>query len=212
MKKIFLALLFLMFVNPAFADTVAFGMTLGKTTESEAKKIYQLQSAGINKHTRGNMYHVLNTNFMADLKSMMLVFDRQGTLMGIMAVFPRAKLRGTVDSLYKKYKLVYGAIDRTRRASINIPFGGIGFDADDTEIHISYNKYDADARLLYSHKLYVAMQAEVEKEEQIQRQKQIDAARPFHEPGLYPCRRLNGYGPPQNSFGYTMFPGGTCLY
>jgi len=34
---------------------------------------------------------------------------------------------------------------------------------------------------------------------------------PSHEPGMYHCRRFTGNGPPQNSFGYTMIPGGRCL-
>jgi len=180
MKKVLLAVLFLMLANPVFAETVAFGLTLGKTTESEAKKIYQLQLAGTNRHSRGNMYRVLNSNVMTDLKSLMLVFDGKGSLMAIQAVFPSNKQKEIFDSLRKKYKLAY---NHTKLTDTDGPYLGpiradrAGFDSGDTEIDMftPNKKYGADTTLLYSHKRFVAMQADVEKEEEIQRKEQMDA-------------------------------------
>jgi len=167
MKKVCLAFLFFIFANPAFADTTAFGMTLGKTTESEARKMYSLKLAGTNKHSRGNMYLVLNSNVMADLKSLMFVFDGRGSLMAIQAVFPNRKRKEIFDSLSKKYKLVYNRNDFGDRLA--------GFDGGDTEIDMRTLANDSDTTLLYSHKLFVAMQADVEKEEKIQNRKEMDA-------------------------------------
>jgi len=165
MKKVLLAL-FLIFANP-----------VGKTTETEAKKIYQLQLAGTNRHSRGNMYRVLNTDVMTDLKSLMLVFDGKGSLMAIQAVFPRSRQKEIFDSLRKKYKLAYHHARFTDTDLRHLGPSRAGFDSGDTEIDMftPNNRNDAATTLLYSHKRFVAMQADVEKEEKIQNKKQMDA-------------------------------------
>jgi len=176
MKKLFLTFLFLVFSSPAFADTTAFGMTLGKTTEAEVKKMYALKLTGTNKHSRGNMYQVLNTGIMEDLKSLTVVFNKKGQLWAIQAVFPRSRQAELFDSLRKKYKLVYNATRFTDAELRHIGPSRAGFDGDDTEIDMfTPNKTGAETTLLYSHKLFVAMQADVEKEEKMQNKKQMDA-------------------------------------
>jgi len=175
MKKLFLSFLLLIFASPVFADTTVFGMRLGKTTESEAKKMHTMEYAGVYKHSRGNMYHVRNTSIMEDLKSLRLVFDEKGLLVMIQAVFPREKEAEIFNTLRQKYKLAYTG---TR---LGYPRGHwfgdsrAGFDSGEAEIDMLTPNKSFDTTLLYTYKPFLDIHEKIQKEEEVKTLEQMDS-------------------------------------
>jgi len=159
MKKAFLTFLFLIFANPVFANTTAFGLTLGKTTESEAKKMYTMEYAGAYRRSHGNMYYLRDTGIMESLKSLHLVFDEKGLLVMIQAAFPRTKEAEIFNTLSKKYKLTYNhtRFIRENNTLFHSSRRGLGdshagFDAGEAEIDMLSPNMSFDTTLLYTHR------------------------------------------------------------
>jgi len=101
MRKV-IGFLFLLFVgNSVFANPTAFGLTIGKTTETEAKKIYHMSADG--KY----FYHVDISRINLDgLMGLDLLFDEKNVLLGVFATFNRGKKDEIFRSLSEKYRLI----------------------------------------------------------------------------------------------------------
>jgi len=175
MKKSFLTFLFLIFSNPAFADTTAFGLTLGKTTESEAKKMYTMEYAGAYRRSHGNMYYLRNTGIMESLKSLHLVFDKKGLLVMIQAVFPKTKEAEIFDTLSKKHKLAYNLIRSNPSPRYAIAHSRAGFDAGDTEIDMLTPMTSRETTVLYTYKPFLDIDDKIKKEEEMKEKEQMNA-------------------------------------
>ena len=87
MKKLLLTLLFSVSL-PSLADPTVFKMELGKTTEQEAKEMYNLEPDGVNKYSNGNQYYIDPTQLdLEDLKSTFIIFDEKGVLVYVSSEF-----------------------------------------------------------------------------------------------------------------------------
>lgn len=91
----------------AFADPTVFNMELGRTTESEVKSMYSVQHSGTNKYTNGNMYeiHSSEINFEG-LQEVSTIFNSEGTLVAVLAKFPKGKFEYLNQIMSQKYKRV----------------------------------------------------------------------------------------------------------
>jgi len=170
MKKAFLIFLFLIFTNPVFADTTVFGMTIGKTTEAEVKKMHTTEFFGVNKYVDGNMYYIRSTNLLEDknLKELSVIFNEKGVLVLITATLPRANQAEIFGALSKKYKLV---------SNIKSPGGSsAGFIDGETEISMLALQWIPEMKVRYSHKSYWENYRKIEKEEGMKETKQTKPA------------------------------------
>lgn len=112
-KAIALAICF--FSSVAFADPTIFNMELGKTTENQLKSMYNVQHAGTNKYSKGNMYSVPTSVINFDgLQEVSTIFDKKGVLVAVLTTLPKSKFDYLNQTLGGKYK----------RVSQNIPFVG----------------------------------------------------------------------------------------
>lgn len=92
----------------AYADTTAFGMTLGKTTLEDFRKTYPSSThEGKNKWTDGQMYSIPVSELDFDgVKSDLIIFNKDGQITAITLDIDKERF-GTINSmLSKKYKLI----------------------------------------------------------------------------------------------------------
>jgi hypothetical protein len=91
----------------AIADPVVFGLRIGKTTESELKKLYKVSSTGTNKYSKGNMYSIpLSSIDFEGLQEVITIFDIDGTLAAVLTTLPKDKFNDVNGVLKAKYRLV----------------------------------------------------------------------------------------------------------
>ncbi|QDO82431.1 hypothetical protein FM037_03195 [Shewanella psychropiezotolerans] len=90
----------------AFADTTAFGLTLGKTTETELKKIYHAKFTGVNEYTTGNTYSIpVNQLDIEGARNAFASFDTDLTLNYIRIEFRQSRFKALNQILSSKYTL-----------------------------------------------------------------------------------------------------------
>ena len=90
----------------AFADTTAFGLTLGKTTETELKNIYRAKLTGVNKLINGNIYSIpVNQLGIEGAKNALAIFDTDLTLSYIKIEFRKSRFEALNRVLSSKYTL-----------------------------------------------------------------------------------------------------------
>lgn len=90
------------------ADTTVFGLTLGKTTESELKDKYpDVEDGGVNKWTQGAMYGVPVSNVdFEGIKRLNVVLDEDKHVTAVFVGLDKNRFNFVNSSLAKKYKLV----------------------------------------------------------------------------------------------------------
>ncbi|QDO82429.1 hypothetical protein FM037_03185 [Shewanella psychropiezotolerans] len=100
----------------AVADTTAFGLTLGKTTETELKKIYRAKLTGVNQLINGNIYSIpVNQLGIEGARNAFAIFDTDLTLSFIKIEFRQSRFEALNQILSRKYTLT---------EQRNIPFFG----------------------------------------------------------------------------------------
>ena len=112
MKIIISTLLSLFLLSfSAFADTTAFGLTLGKTTETELKKIYRAKFTGVNKYSSGNTYSIpVNQLDIEGARKALVGFDTDLTLSFIQIEFRQSRFKALNQILSSKYTLTEQSI------------------------------------------------------------------------------------------------------
>lgn len=90
----------------AQADPTVFGLTLGKTTETEFLQQYQATPMGINRYSNGPIYEIKPGSIdFEGLQRVVTVFDAQGRLAVVDAQFPKSKFDYLYQALTSKYKV-----------------------------------------------------------------------------------------------------------
>jgi hypothetical protein len=105
--RLILALTAALTTTAVEADPTVFGLTLGKTTESEFVKQYPANLLGTNTYSNGHVYEVAPANIdFADLRKATVTFDDKGLLVVVSTTFAQGKFDYLNQTLGKKYKLV----------------------------------------------------------------------------------------------------------
>ncbi|MPY24481.1 hypothetical protein [Shewanella sp. YLB-07] len=112
MKIIITTLLSLYLLSfSAFADTTAFGLTLGKTTETELKKVYRAKLTGVNEYINGNIYSIpVNQLGIEGARNAFAIFDTDLTLSFIKIEFRKSRFEALNRILSSKYTLTEQSI------------------------------------------------------------------------------------------------------
>lgn len=109
MKKIVLAAL-LAFPMLAFADSVVFGLEMGKATIEELTGRYNTKKLGINKYTKGEMYSmkVDKNPKKGELKltSAVAVFSQDGNLVAILVNLPASEYNFAFETALDNFTIV----------------------------------------------------------------------------------------------------------
>jgi len=91
---------------PVLAGPTIFGMELGKMTEKELKDKYNVNRAGTNKYSDGNMYSVPVSSIKFEgLQEVTAIFSKDGQLVGVLTTLHKKKfdyLKKILDGKYKR--------------------------------------------------------------------------------------------------------------
>ncbi len=144
------ALVLAMLSPLVYADTSAFGMTLGKTTIDELTKEYQSAvKEGISEWTDGAIYSIpVNALDFEGVKGDYVVFTQDGKLTAITINLDKERFNKIHEMLAKKYKV----------AQKNIPFVGnkfVRYTNGDDVIELNAPHLSFEMNLLYAEKKFM---------------------------------------------------------
>ena len=107
-RSILGGVVFCVLQNSAYADTTAFGMTLGKTTLEEFRKAYPSSThEGKNKWTEGQMYSIPVSELdFEGVKSDLIIFNKDGKIAAITLDIDKERFSNVNAMLSKKYKII----------------------------------------------------------------------------------------------------------